>query len=83
MERLDDGEVVPRRSQGRRPRSGFLLTQAAGMRRRHRSIDLVSGPTLEAKRYEGRSNLHMINQSNLGGVSGLQPSTLALLIGLT
>jgi len=29
------------------------------------------GPTLEAKRCEGRLNPCMINQSNLGGVSGL------------
>jgi len=73
VESLDDGEVVPRRSQAAREttRSAFLLIQAAGTRRPHRSVDLVSGPTLEAKRYEGRSNLRMINQSNSGGVSGL------------
>jgi hypothetical protein len=40
-------------------------------RRPHRSVDLVSGPRLEAKRYEGRSNLGITNQSNSGGVSGL------------
>jgi hypothetical protein len=48
----------------------FLLIQAVGTRP-HRSVDLVNGPTLEAKWYNGRSNLRMINQSNLGGVCGL------------
>jgi hypothetical protein len=66
------GEVEPRRSQaaGRRPRSASLLKEAAGTRRPQRSVDLVSGATLEAKRYEGRSNLGMINQSNSGGIAG-------------
>jgi hypothetical protein len=80
-----DSEVVPRRSQAAREttRSAFLLIQAAATRRPHRSVDLVSGPTLEAKRCEGRSNPRMINQSNLSDVSGLQPSMLGLLTELT
>src|SRR5258707_69846 len=65
-----DGEVVPRCSQAARETTAICIFQAAGTRP-HRSVDLVNGPTLEAKWYNGRSNLRMINQSNLGGVSGL------------
>jgi hypothetical protein len=36
----------------------------------HHSFDIDLGPTLEAKRYQGRSNLRMIDQSNSGGSLG-------------
>ena len=64
-----DGVVVPRRSQAARETSAICIFQAAGTCGPHRSVDLVSGSTLDAKRYNGRSNLRMINQSNFGGVS--------------
>src|SRR5438445_3358487 len=64
-----DGVVVPRRSQAARETSAICIFQAAGTCGPHRSVDLVSGSTLDAKRYNGRSNLRMINQSNLRGVS--------------
>ncbi|MCA6113145.1 hypothetical protein [Bradyrhizobium cenepequi] len=42
------------------PESGPVAAcQAAGTRRPHRFVDLVSGATLEAKECNGRSNLRM------------------------
>jgi hypothetical protein len=80
-----NGEVVPRRSRaaGATTATCILLIQAAGTLLRLGPSTLSASPTLDAKRDEERSNPRMINQSNLGGVSGRQPSTLALLIGLT
>jgi len=65
------------RLQGRRPRSASLLIQAAGTHRPHRSAGLASGPTLEARQNDGRSNPGMINQSNSGDVSLPSPCGIA------
>ena len=66
------GEVMPRRSQAAKETTAIcIFADSSCGNGPHRSVDLVNGPTLEAKWYNGRSNLCMINQSNLGGVSGL------------
>jgi hypothetical protein len=55
--------------QGGQSGSAFCWFKLRERAARTDSSTLSARPTLEANRYEGRSNLRKINQSNFGGVS--------------